>query len=90
MNIALKAIHDIGCAATWQIYINSEHIDIAIGGMQVLLKYGEPFHTFVKKMPPFDIELCILEAADEYEKSCYPERGVRWLPKVEEPIDPPY
>lgn len=71
----LEAINRVGACATWAIVVSSEQCVIEIVGVPVLLTFGgDGRHTFVDAKPPFDFEECILKAAEEFERACYPDR----------------
>lgn len=80
MRPALEAIKAIGCSATWHIHVSSEGCSIGIGGFPVLDTFPDEggMHTFFEVKGPCDLEACILRAANEYERTCYPERGRTW------------
>ena len=53
-----------------------------IAGIPVMLIQGvdiDAERCFCDKQPPYELSQCILEAADQFELLCYPERGNRWL-----------
>lgn len=71
------ALDSVSACATWHILYNSEGCEFAISGIQVMLAFPDENgpHVFHRGDKPWsDFEDCIIKAAAEFDRVCYPER----------------